>query len=1360
MLQEKTDFFVANGNLSSQLDQSPSDTNDNDIYTIPSQNSDINNRVKLYLERLSISALVDTGASVSILNYKAYKRSKVFKKAPLQNTTIHNIKGVNGVKSSVLGKVEISVKIANVLIPHEFLVVKDIQYELILGIDFMKSTKAEISFNDGYFSIYDDFARVPLQTYQEHEPSVLYYTTESINISPESISVITLHSKTKQEHKMVLLNPVNKLFNIYNAIGAKTISSTNNNVCYFQIMNPTENEIHIPAKTIIASAEKIDENDEILNFDLDQTYIETTQDEVSSTVTETEMNSKLKDMGIELPDSLSQSQLYELKKLIIKYEGCFAKNVNEIINSKLPEFHDIKLTSEKPVQSNYYRHSPAQTEEIKRQVEQLQEAGIIEESDSIFRSPCLLVKKKSPPGSKQAFRLVVDYRKLNAQTLPINFPLVQFQTVVDQLGASKFEYLTSLDCFQGYHQVKLNKTAKQYTSFVTEFGQYTYNYLPYGLKNAPACFQRCMSQLFRKYNFKFLLCYIDDILIYSRSFEEHLNHLEQVFATIQKACVKLRASKCEFMKEKLKYLGHIFTKQGVQADSAKTNLIRNYKRPTTVKELKQFLGLAQFYKKFIKDFSKICKPLHELTSQKRKFQWTDEAQQAFDQLKQKLINPPILQFPQFDQKFYLWTDSSDFAVGFVLGQKDENGRNTVILYGGKQLNKCERAWSSTERECFAVFYAIKQCHCYLADKSFTVYSDHQALTSLTKTSRNNGRLMRWSLLLSGYDFDIEYIPGKRMTNADFLSRMSYDIRDEQSEHKHSKFEKMTDQTQKQPSVIGPDSSSSCEIGEQGIHQSTGVDAISTMFQNRTDNCSEQVNVLSYLFQAESQINDTNPLEMITQFTKITAAEMSRFQHEDPELKPLVNYLMSNELPFNNKSSKDILIESQDYVLDEGILFHFYYSRGKQRDISTAIKQLVIPSALKEEILKACHDCSAHFGVEKTFLLIRSKFFWKKQYQDVKNYVQSCHTCQISNRDYSFAKAPLCPLKTPSRAFELLEVDLVGPLPKTQEGYEHIIVFCDHFSKYPIAYPLKATDTKTIVQLFYDNVISVFGPPTFLLSDNGSNLVSKLMKELCKSFNIQKINSTSYHPQTQGLVERLNGIIGSGLRKHSNTTQDNWPMIISHVLYGYRSAPCKPHGKSPFEVLYGFPMTTMIENALPNVKPNLPIKDRQVFEEILKGHEITRQLAYEKMKSYRENYTQQYNKKAKNPTFQVNNKVLLKECRLLPGKCKKLSQRFIGPFKIVKVHDKFTYTLQRVSDGYILQKKIHANRLKTYFDRKTTKQMRENKKTTKIQDATINDKGPKHKNDISDIFLAKRLLRKRYINKQIYYDVEWVDNTVS
>ncbi len=203
------------------------------------------------------------------------------------------------------------------------------------------------------------------------------------------------------------------------------------------------------------------------------------------------------------------------------------------------------------------------------------------------------------------------------------------------------------------------------------------------------------------------------------------------------------------------------------------------------------------------------------------------------------------------------------------------------------------------------------------------------------------------------------------------------------------------------------------------------------------------------------------------------------------------------------------------------------------------------------------------------MLIRSKFFWKKQYQDVKNYVQSCHTCQISNRDYSFAKAPLCPLKTPSRAFELLEVDLVGPLPKTQEGYEHIIVFCDHFSKYPIAYPLKATDTKTIVQLFYDNVISVFVPPTFLLSDNGSNLVSKLMKELCKSFNIQKMNSTSYHPQTQGLVERLNGIIGSGLRKHSNTTQDNWPMIISHVLYGYRSAPCKPHGKSPLKFCMDF-----------------------------------------------------------------------------------------------------------------------------------------------------------------------------------------------
>ncbi|MES9884855.1 MAG: reverse transcriptase domain-containing protein [Sedimenticola sp.] len=955
-----------------------SESDDTDIYTVPSSNFNINNRIKLYLKRLCLSALVDTGANVSLLNYEQYKRSKVFKTAPLQNTKIRNIKGVNGVKSPVLGKVDISVKIANVLIPHEFFVVKNIQYSIILGIDFMKSTNAEISFNDGYFSIYNNFANVPLQSLEDIEPSVNYYTKEAIIIPAESVSVIRLYPKTNHTYNRVLLTPVNQLFAIYQAVGAKTVNSGANMSCYYQIMNPTDKVINIPAHTIVASALNITEDYEILNFDIDSTEL-TAQDDKNVPLTDQEIDAKIKNLGLELPDKINADKLCKLKRLIVKYENCFATSTDEITNSNLPKFHDIKLVGDKPIHSSYYRHSPAQTEEIKHQVEQLLDAGIIEESDSMYRSPCLLVKKKCAPGAKQTFRLVVDYRRINAQTMPINFPLVQFQTVVDQLGASQFRYLSSLDCFQGYHQVALGEDSKDFTSFVTEFGQYRYNYLPFGLKNAPSAYQRCMSQLFQKFNFKFLLVYIDDILIYSKSFDEHIQHLELVFATIQKANVKLRASKCEFMKEKMKYLGHIFTKDGVQADDSKTDLIRNYKRPTTIKELKQFLGLAQFYRKFIKDFSKICKPLHELTSRKKQFKWSQEAEQAFVLLKQKLINPPILQFPQFDRTFYLWTDSSDSAIGFVLGQKDENNRNTVIMYGGKQLSKCERAWSATERECFALFYAIKECHCYLADKPFTVYSDHQALTSLKKTSINNGRLMRWSLLLSGYDFDIEYLPGKRITNADFLSRMSYDIRDKQSDHDNVQLINKNEQQNDIEHDIFVDGF----VGERNKGQTASVDTDTTVFQTRTDNCSEQVDVLSCLFHAENQINETSPLNMITQFTKITATQMSQFQNEDPDLKPLINYLLNDELPSNRKESKDILIETQDYIVDDAILFHFYYPRGKKRDLTTAIKQLVIPSKLKTDILKACHDCSSHFGVEKSYLLIRSKFFWKRQFQDVK-----------------------------------------------------------------------------------------------------------------------------------------------------------------------------------------------------------------------------------------------------------------------------------------------------------------------------------------------------------------------------------------
>jgi hypothetical protein len=421
-----------------------------------------------------------------------------------------------------------------------------------------------------------------------------------------------------------------------------------------------------------------------------------------------------------------------------------------------------------PINTRPYRLPEAQKSEIKGQVQKLLQEGIIEESDSPWNSPILLVPKKVDASGQQKFRLVVDYRKLNQKTIGNAYPLPDITEILDHLGQSK--YFSCLDLAMGYHQIDMDKKDIDKTAFSTKEGHWAYRRMPFGLKTAPATFQRLMNTALSGLTGTRCFLFLDDIIIYANSLVEHDKKLRDVLRRLRKYNLKLQPDKCEFLRKEVSFLGHKISERGVEPDTRKVEAIENFPRPTTVKRLKSFLGLIGYYRRFVPHFSTIAAPLHKLLKKIAKFEWSEEQENAFCRLKQKLMSKPILQYPNFAEEFILTTDASNFGAGAVLSQ-GEIGKDLPIAYASRSFSKSEQSYSVVEKELAAVVWGVKYYRPFLLGRKFKIISDHKPLKWIMNVKDPGSRLLRWRIRLEEYDYEIVYKPGKQNANADALSRI-------------------------------------------------------------------------------------------------------------------------------------------------------------------------------------------------------------------------------------------------------------------------------------------------------------------------------------------------------------------------------------------------------------------------------------------------------------------------------------------------------------------------------------------------------------------------------------------------------------
>ena len=966
----------------------------------------------------------------------------------------------------------------------------------------------------------------------------------------------------------------------------------------------------------------------------------------------------------------------------------------------------------KPFKYAPYKSSFEQLDEIDEQCNQLLEAGFIIPSNSNFASPVLMVPKKIVGNKPLEWRMCIDYRRLNSMTIKDHYPLPNIQSIYRKFAGN--HYFSSLDLRHACHHIEIRPQDRHKTAFITHKGLFEWVRMTFGFSNAPAAFQRAINYIFR--DLDFVIIYLDDILILSKTEAEHIKHLRLVFQRLSEYNLKLRIDKCKFFAKELKYLGFILDAYGIRPDPAYIDKVIELRIPTDKKSLQRVLGMINWLHRYIPRLSDYIWPLTRLTRKNIKFEWNNECNLAFIQIKKMVKNTQILRHPDLTQPFYVVCDASNFGIGAVLMQKHGNTLHPCE-YWSKLFGDNEKHWHVSEKELSAIVYSLEKWRKYLLGRHFYVFTDHKNLetlhTKFADKTLNNQKLLRWLIRMEPFDFTCYYIKGIHNVAADYLSRdvcmesaqnqrdkvnnnhsMDYSvllnrksihfIEMRKSEdcvdtyhvidngkrkqihtlntphvlydiHARRRSKRLLAKRQKAQALKRldgkPRNGNTNEISNRDHHSQIRAGTIES-----TAGCSglelagrpprlshsggvgnDKRRAASDGFGSDGKVREPNPIhdgnrigrrdvvidrkrvnigmdnrEVFTNDDDVSVSEHDKAHNRfvidaddeiDLELDDTDEYDRNIkrifDIKFNAVINRRILYNALmddaifgtilrvllDRKRNESLLYTLpkFYQREifdnlyilKGNLLYYVVKRAyIIPPRLRHPIMDYFHKSlhTLHQGVERMLNLMKDRVYWPNISNDVRQYVDGCISCKIGkatpNRREGFLQ--LFPVHKP---FEIVHMDIVGPLPVTRSGNRYILTIMDRYSRLVKLVPLPITTASCICLAFRDNWILQFGVPDNVLTDRGSYFTGLLFRVLSKIFGFDLKFTTSYHPKTNGRLERFHRYLKERLRVLAKELgldfldSDDWDIYLPNIAFSYNITPNRMNRYSPYQIIY-------------------------------------------------------------------------------------------------------------------------------------------------------------------------------------------------
>lgn len=1011
----------------------------------------------------------------------------------------------------------------------------------------------------------------------------------------------------------------------------------NSSIVPINISNVTTRTVVIPPKALLCEIQPVTvENNQIQN---------------NNSTVDTSFTKVMEQMKIS--SDLSPQQLEKTKLLLQQFPEIFSTGDTDIGHSTFVK-HRIELTNEIPFKQRHRTVPPAMFDEIREHLQGMLACGVIRQSHSPWASNVVLARKHDGK-----LRMCVDFRQLNQRTIRDSYALPRIEDILHTLSGSR--YFSVLDMKSGYYQVDIEEAHKERTAFtVGPLGFFEYNRLPMGLNNSPATYQRLMEDILGDLNYKICCIYLDDIIIFASTFEQHMERLQQVFQRLKDSGLKLTPKKCAFFQPKVKYVGHVVSADGIEADPEKIEKVINWQTPKSSEEVRKFLGFAGYYRKFIKDFAKIARPLNDImpapNSKKfrtkssksnniQKWKWEKEQEDAFQELKTRLSKPPILGYAIYNLPFELHTDASNRGLGAVLYQK-QDGVNRVIAFASRGVSKAEQSYPAHKLEFLALKWAITdKFKDYLYGRSFTVYTDNNPLTYVLTSAKLDSTGHRWLASLASFDFQIIYRPGRRNQDADTLSRLDNDTEQQMSQ---------TISTESIRAI--------CHVIYTQPYIETICSSVEVVDNASLDELESNVDCLNY-------------------------KDWRRIQRQDPMLKTWIKAVEDRYIPKNStESAKYHLPSLKKYFnqlkLTRGVLYRNITTDG----VKTT--QLVLPLTYIPQALRSLHNDLGHPGRDRTISLLRERFYWPGMLQDTEKWIQKCDRC-LKNKTQTNSRAPLINIKT-SQPLELICMDFLS-LETSKGGFQNILVITDHFTRYAQAIPTRNQTAKTTAEAFFNNFVIHYGLPSRIHSDQGANFESKLIKELCAITGISKSRTTPYHPSGNGMCERFNRTLLSMLGTLRPEQKLDWKSHVGPMVHAYNCTRHESTGYAPFYLMFGRHPRLPVDLAF-GLNNNKLQSSHKYTEELKERLRNAYHLASTSANKSQQKQKQGYDRKVRGSNIEEGDTVLVKQLAF-DGK-HKLSDKWEDDIYIVikQPNKEIPVYIVQKENGTGIKRTLHRNNL--------------------------------------------------------------------